>query len=58
MLEEGQLQIFKLFPRVKTRYVEEEEIKIYNLDGMLFFNVNTQKDYLWAQRKAASIGSY
>jgi len=54
MLNEGELKITELFPVVRMRYIEEEEIKIYNSSGMLFFNVNTQKDYLWAQRKATT----
>jgi len=52
LLKAGRLKIAELFPMVRTRYIGEGEIKPYDSSGMLFFNVNTQKDYLRAQRKA------
>lgn len=52
LLKAGRLKIAELFPMVRMRYVEEEEIKPYNSSGMLFFNVNNQEDYLLALRKA------
>jgi len=52
LLEAGRLKIAELFPMVRTRYVGEEEIKPYNSNGMLFFNINTREDFLRAQRKA------
>ena len=56
LLGAGCLKIIELFPMVRTRYVGEEEIKLYNSSEMLFFNVNTQEDYLRAQQKTEGRG--
>jgi len=44
LFNQGELQIFRFFPFVKMRYVEEEEINQYDPEHLSFFNINTQKD--------------
>ena len=44
MLDEGELSVYKLFPRVKVRYVEADEIARFDPRMLSFFNVNTEED--------------
>jgi molybdopterin-guanine dinucleotide biosynthesis protein A len=54
----GELRPVSLFDRVRTRRVEEDEIRQYDPDGLSFFNMNTPEDYQdalarWRTRRAS-----
>jgi molybdenum cofactor guanylyltransferase len=44
-LDRNELRPIFLFDKVRTRKVDEEEIKIFDPDGLSFFNMNTPDDY-------------
>jgi len=44
-LDRGELRPVFLFERVKTRIVEEDEIRAFDPDGESFFNMNEPADY-------------
>jgi molybdenum cofactor guanylyltransferase len=44
-LERGELRPVYLFDRVPTCKIREEEIRIFDPDGLSFFNMNTPDDY-------------
>lgn len=44
-LARGELRAMKLFERVRTRRVDEEEIRRFDPEGESFFNMNTPEDY-------------
>jgi molybdopterin-guanine dinucleotide biosynthesis protein A len=44
-LERGELRPVYLFDKVRTRRVDEEEIRRFDPDGSSFFNMNTPEDY-------------
>jgi molybdopterin-guanine dinucleotide biosynthesis protein A len=44
MLKQGNLSISQLFPRVRVRYVEAEEIDRFDPGHLSFFNINTEAD--------------
>lgn len=44
-LANGQLRPVYLFDKVRTRPVEEDEIRRFDPDGASFFNMNTPEDY-------------
>ena len=44
-LARGELRPVILFDRVRTRTIEEEEIRRFDPDGASFFNMNTPEDY-------------
>ncbi len=44
LLDEGELQMLKLFDLVKTLYVPEEEINKYDPQHLSFININTPQD--------------
>ena len=43
-LQKGDLRIVRFFPRVRVRYVEQEEIDIFDSEHRSFFNINTEAD--------------
>lgn len=49
MLQQGILQIHPLFPLVKVRYIETEEINKFDPEHLSFFNINTEADLKKAQ---------
>jgi len=49
LLQDGQLQIIKLFDRVNTHYITEKEIDRFDPDHLTFFNINTENDLARAQ---------
>ena len=51
LLARGQLRPVYLFDRVRTRRIDEEEIRRFDPDGSSFFNMNTPEDYAEAQRR-------
>jgi molybdopterin-guanine dinucleotide biosynthesis protein A len=50
-LERGELRPVYLFDRVPTCKIGEEEIRIFDPDGLSFFNMNTPDDYQRALRR-------
>ncbi len=44
LLSAGRLKIIDFFPEVRVRYVEEQEIKLFDPQGLSFFNINTPGD--------------
>ena len=52
-LARGELRPVYLFDRVRTRRVDEEEIRRFDPDGASFFNMNTPEDYAEALRRWA-----
>jgi molybdopterin-guanine dinucleotide biosynthesis protein A len=56
LLRQDALRIIELFPMVKVRYVEEDEIDSFDPEHLSFFNVNTQADLHKARRLAIEKG--
>ncbi len=52
MLRHNELSVHRLFPVVRTRYVEADEIERFDPDHLSFFNVNTQGDLQKAEEIA------
>ena len=50
MLRENRLRVFDIFSEVRVRSVSKSEIKNYDVEGWMFFNINTQEDYQHALR--------
>jgi len=44
MLDRGELQVVRFFPSVKTVYLDDEEIRRLDREGLSFFNINTPED--------------
>jgi molybdopterin-guanine dinucleotide biosynthesis protein A len=44
LLEKDSLSVRRLFPMVRVRYVEAEEIERFDPEHLSFFNVNTGAD--------------
>ena len=44
LLEKDNLSVRGLFPMVRVRYVEAEEIERFDSEHLSFFNVNTRAD--------------
>ncbi|MBM4464767.1 MAG: molybdenum cofactor guanylyltransferase [Chloroflexi bacterium] len=44
LLATGSLKIIDFFPEVRVRYVEEQEIKLFDSQCLSFFNINTPAD--------------
>jgi molybdenum cofactor guanylyltransferase len=44
-LARGELRPVYLFEKVRTRRVDEEEIRLFDPEGLSFFNMNTPEDY-------------
>ncbi len=53
LLNQNELRIIKLFPMVKVRYVEEDEIDRFDPEHLSFFNINSQADLEMARKLAA-----
>lgn len=54
-LAAGELRPVTLFDRVRTRRVDEGEIRRFDTDGISFFNMNTPDDYAAAQARWAQV---
>ena len=50
-LAAGQLKLLDLLGRLRTRYVDESEIRDFDASGESFFNINTPDDYQEALRR-------
>jgi molybdopterin-guanine dinucleotide biosynthesis protein A len=44
LLSAGRLKIIDFFPEVRVRYVEEQEVKLFDPQCLSFFNINTFAD--------------
>lgn len=58
-LQSGHLQVSHFFPSVRVRYVEQEEIEIFDPDLVSFFNINSQEDLerareTWSREESGS----
>jgi molybdopterin-guanine dinucleotide biosynthesis protein A len=49
-LQVGKRRVDSWFEKVKVRYLDENEIKRIDPDGLTFFNVNTPEDLLTAEK--------
>lgn len=56
LLDQNELRIIELFPMVKLRYVEEDEIDSFDPEHLSFFNINTQADLERARTVATEKG--
>ena len=52
LLKGGNLRVSQLFPHVRVRYVEAEEINRFDPRHLSFFNINTQADLQMARELA------
>jgi molybdopterin-guanine dinucleotide biosynthesis protein A len=50
-LTRGELRPVFLFDKVRTRRIDEEEIRLFDPDGLSFFNMNTPEDYSEALKR-------
>lgn len=48
-IETGILSIRRIFPYLKVRYIEEEEIKRVDPELISFFNINYKEDFVRAE---------
>lgn len=44
LIDQDKLSILELYPLVKVRYVEEDELNQFDPDHLSFFNINTETD--------------
>jgi molybdopterin-guanine dinucleotide biosynthesis protein A len=58
LLEQGNLRVSQLFPRVRVRYVETEEINRFDPRHLSFFNINTEADLETARELVAGDKSH
>ncbi len=49
-LERGERRVVSFFPQVHIRYVEQEEIDIFDPQHLSFFNINTPEDLAFAHQ--------
>jgi molybdopterin-guanine dinucleotide biosynthesis protein A len=56
LLKQNELRIIELFPMVRVRYVEEDEIDRFDPEHLSFFNINTQADLEMARTVATEKG--
>jgi molybdopterin-guanine dinucleotide biosynthesis protein A len=56
LLGQNELRIVELFPMVKVRYVEEDEIDMFDPEHLSFFNINSQADLERARKLATEKG--
>ena len=52
LLKQDKLSIHRLFPMVRTRYLEADEIEPFDPEHLSFFNINTRADLLKAEEIA------
>lgn len=56
LLQQNESKIIKLFPMVRVRYIEQNEIDRFDPEHLSFFNINSQDDLDRARRLAAEKG--
>jgi len=49
MLEQDNLRIRDIFPKLKTRFISEKEIADFDKDFLSFMNINTTEDLIRAE---------
>lgn len=54
-LARGELKLVELFDSVRTRRINENEIRTVDPEGWAFFNINTPEDYEKALRRWSSL---
>jgi len=54
MLEAGNLRIYDLYPRIRTRYVDAAELAPLDEEGTSLLNINTPVDYRGVTRKGTA----
>jgi molybdopterin-guanine dinucleotide biosynthesis protein A len=57
-LARGELRLTAVLDTVKTRRIDEAEIRAFDPEGLSFFNVNTPDDYAWALTRWAETGPH
>jgi len=55
LLKQGNLSVYQLFPLVKVRYIEAEEIDRFDPQHLSFFNINTEADLERAKKLAGEV---
>jgi hypothetical protein len=50
-LARGELRPVYLFEKVRTRRIDEDEIRLFDPEGLSFFNMNTPEDYAEALKR-------
>ena len=50
LIEENTLSVNKIFKCVKTRYVDKDEVELFDQDHLSFFNINTKNDFIEAEK--------
>jgi molybdopterin-guanine dinucleotide biosynthesis protein A len=53
-LDAGKMRMISFFPDVRVRFVDEDEIDLYDPQHLSFFNVNTPEDLEQARRMATA----
>ncbi len=56
LLQRNELKIVELFPKVRVKYIEEDEIDSFDPEHLSFFNINNQADLEKARRLAGEKG--
>jgi molybdopterin-guanine dinucleotide biosynthesis protein A len=56
LLKQDELKIIELFPMVRVRYIEEDEIDRFDPEHLSFFNINSQADLDRARRLVTEKG--
>lgn len=54
-LSRGELRVVSLFDKVRTRTIDEAEIRRFDPEGLSFFNMNTPEDYALAVQRLRAI---
>jgi molybdopterin-guanine dinucleotide biosynthesis protein A len=54
-LARGELRPVYLFEKVRTRRIDEDEIRLFDPDGLSFFNMNTPQDYAEALKRWSDV---
>lgn len=57
-LARGDLRPVHLFDRVRTRRIDEDEIRRFDPEGTSFFNMNTPEDYAVALKRWSDVGRH
>ncbi len=52
-LKRGERRIVAFFPEVRVRYVEQEEVEVFDPRHLSFFNINTMEELALARRLSA-----
>ncbi len=55
-LRAGDLRIIRFFPHVRVRYVDQDEMEVFDPEHLSFFNINSQADLdvakdIWSQEE-------